>query len=115
MLAWLNRRARSFRCAWAGLLWGLSTQAHLRLHLLATVAVLTLALLDGLQAWEWCALWLCLGLVWMAELFNTALEALCDRVTPDFDPLIRRVKDAAAAAVLVTCIAAAAVAVVIFL
>jgi diacylglycerol kinase (ATP) len=51
------------------------------------------------------------GAVIAAELFNTAIEALADRVQPQQDPAIRIVKDCAAAAVLVTCLAAVAVAI----
>ena len=50
----------------------------------------------------------------MAELFNTALEILCDRVTSAHDEQIRRVKDAAAGAVLVAAIMSVIVAVIVF-
>lgn len=41
---------------------------------------------------------------------NTALEALCDRVTKEADPLIKTAKDAAAGAVLVTAMTSVGVA-----
>ena len=44
----------------------------------------------------------------VAELFNTALEALVDLVSPGDHPLAKRAKDIAAAAVLVAAAAALA-------
>lgn len=105
----------SFRCAFSGILWALKTQRKLRIHAAATVVVILLGLAANLQAWKWCALWACIALVWMAELFNTALEALCDRLVPGQDEAVRRVKDAAAGAVLVTAIVSVIVAAIVFL
>jgi diacylglycerol kinase (ATP) len=48
-------------------------------------------------------------LVIAAELFNTALEHLADHLHPDEHPQIGRVKDCAAAAVLMTVCGAVAV------
>lgn len=52
---------------------------------------------------------LSMGLVWSAEAFNTALEAVIDKVSPEFHPLAKRAKDTAAASVLLAAIAAAIV------
>lgn len=49
------------------------------------------------------------GTVVMAELFNTAIEALCDHVSPGHDPRIGTVKDVAAAAAGVSILAWAGV------
>ena len=39
--------------------------------------------------------------IWMAETFNGALEFVVDLVSPEFHPLAKKAKDAAAGAVLV--------------
>jgi diacylglycerol kinase len=106
---------RSFRCAFAGIGWALRTQRNLRIHALATLAVTTLGLAVNLSAWKWCAVLGCISLVWMAELMNSALEVLCDRITTEPDEHIRRAKDAAAGAVLVCAIISVFVAVLVFL
>jgi len=75
----------------------------------------------GAGAWleisriEWCILALACGVVLAAEALNTAVEKLADRITTEKDEDIRLAKDVAAAAVLVTAIAAAAVGLLIFL
>ncbi len=105
---------RSFRCAFSGIIWALRTQRNLRIHAAATLSVVILGWQVDLAPWKWCAVLGCIALVWMAELFNTALEILCDRVTSAHDEQIRRVKDAAAGAVLVAAIMSVIVAVIVF-
>lgn len=109
------RLIQSFRHALNGIGWALKSQRHLRIHALAMLMVITLGLIASLAAWEWCGIILCIGMVWMAELFNTALEILCDRITRQQDDLIKRAKDVSAGAVLVTALAATVIAIIIFL
>ncbi|MBI1382193.1 MAG: diacylglycerol kinase family protein [Planctomycetaceae bacterium] len=97
-----------------GVLWGIRSQRNLRVHAAAAVAVVALGAWQGVAAWEWCALALAIGLVMGAELLNSALEVLCDRVTGERDEAIRIAKDAAAGGVLLAALAAAAVGAVVF-
>ena len=77
---------------------------------LATVAVL-LALLWLRPAPMWWALMaIAVALVLAAELANTAVERLADRLHPERHPAIKLVKDCLAAAVLVSSVGALAVA-----
>lgn len=111
----LEKRFRSFRFALAGLVTMLRSQHNAWLHALATVLVLILSAAVGLSSMQWCIIILCIGLVWSAEAFNTALEVLCDVVHPDQHPKIKIVKDVAAAAVLLVSIAAALIGAIIFI
>lgn len=111
----LSSLLRGVAHAWRGIGFGLRTQRNLRIHAVATLLVVGLAIWLGIAAWEWCMLCLACGAVWTAELLNTAIERLADRVTLERDDAIRDVKDAAAGAVLVVSIAAASVGAVIFL
>lgn len=110
-----NGLLASFRHALRGIACSLRQQRNLRIHAVATVAVLSLGLTAGLPDWKWVALWLAIGMVWSAELLNTAIEGLCDLVQPAQDERVRRIKDAAAGAVLVAALAAVAVGVGVFL
>lgn len=69
-----------------------------------TVIVAGIALHISLNDWRW--LVFAIALVWVTEAMNTAVEELCDRVSPEFDPSIGRVKDLAAGAVLAASLAA---------
>ncbi len=115
MIRWLASVLRSFGPALAGLAWSLKTQRNLQVHAIATVVVGGFGLWLQLVAWEWCVVLLAVGLVWAAELLNTALEVLADRVSKEREEPIRRVKDAAAAAVLLAALAALGVGMVVFL
>lgn len=105
----LQARLKSLTHAWSGLCELMLTEANARIHLAATLAVLALGLLLGLEPWEWVAIILATALVWTAEALNTALERLADAVTRDIHPSIRAAKDLAAGAVLVAALAAAMV------
>ena len=109
--SFLSSLAHAFR----GISLGLRTQRNLRLHALAAAVAVGLGLWLDLVAWEWCAICLACGAVWAAELLNTAIEVLANRLTQDRDAFIRDVKDLAAGAVLVLCIAAATLGLILFL
>jgi diacylglycerol kinase len=110
LLAFLRGFAHAFR----GLGLALKTQRNLRVHALATVGVTALGFHFHLTTGEWCAVFLACGLVWAAELMNTAIELLADRVSREHEEAIRNVKDTAAAAVLAAALAAAVVGLVVF-
>lgn len=115
MTRWLASVLRSFGPALAGLVWVLKTQRNLQVHGIATVLVGGFGLWLHLATWEWCVVLLAVGLVWAAELLNTAIEVLADRVSKECEEPIRLAKDAAAAAVLVAALAALGVGLVVFL
>jgi len=104
------RRERSaFGYALQGLWQALKQEAHLRFHAFATLGVLSVAVALPLNRADWALLTVAIGSVWAAELVNTAVERLTDLVSPDYHPLAGQAKDVAAAAVLVTAIAAVVV------
>jgi undecaprenol kinase len=72
-------------------------------------AVTLLIVLRARPVW-WAIFSLCIGGVLCAELLNTALEIVVDRLHPEQHPMIARAKDCAAGAVLVFALASLAVA-----
>ncbi len=111
-----RRRFRSsLRYAWSGVSHAVRSQRHLRWHLCAAVAVLAAAALVGVTPLELAVLLVTITIVLMAELFNTAAEALVDLVSPERHPLAKIAKDVAAGAVLVSAGGAMLVGLAIFL
>lgn len=110
----LATRLRSFGFALKGLLYAIKTEGNARVHLLASVLVVALGFGFEVTRLEWAALVAAMGLVWMAELLNTALENLCDIVEPERSEAIGRIKDVSAAAVLMAAIAAALIGALVF-
>ncbi len=106
-------RLRSFGCAIRGIGTLLRTQTNARIHLLATVAVFSTAYAVNIARYFWVLLSLAIGLVWVAEGLNTAIEILSDRITKEPDDHIRRAKDVAAGAVLISAIIAATIGIMV--
>ncbi len=105
----LQARWAAFRYAFAGLQYLWRTQPNVRIHALATVGVAVLAWWLDVSAGGWAVLALAIGLVWMAEAFNTALEVAVDLCSPQPHPLAKVSKDVGAAAVLLAAFTAVAV------
>ena len=104
----------SFDYAIQGIVWALRTQRNMRLHVLAAAVVLIAALVLGVDRFEMVALLFAIGLVLVAELANTAVEATVDLAIDGPDPLAKVAKDVAAGAVLVSSIIAVAVGYIVF-
>lgn len=92
---------RSFGYAWKGLTTAVREQRNVKIHLAVSVFVVTFAYWVNVTLVEWCVLVIMIGLVLAAELFNTAIEYLVDLISSQHHPLAGKVKDIAAAAVLV--------------
>jgi diacylglycerol kinase len=105
----------AFRHAFNGMAQFFRFDRNGKLHLLAAVLVSAAGWYFKITAGEWCALFLCTGLVIGLEMVNYALENLCNLVHNDFHPLIKAVKDVAAAAVLWAAIISAGIGLIIFI
>jgi len=103
----LAQRIRSFVFAGRGVRSLVVHEHNARIHLAVSLAVIALALLLRLDARDWALLLLAIAVVWVAEAFNTAVEALADALHPEIHPLVGRAKDIAAGGVLIAAIAAA--------
>jgi diacylglycerol kinase len=85
------------------------------IHLTAAIAVIAANSILKVTPTEWLITLILIALAWMAEIFNTAIEKLADRVTTEHDALIGQVKDLASGAVLVICFFAVVCAGIIYL
>jgi diacylglycerol kinase len=110
----VRRVARSFGYALEGLALLIRTQPNFLVHACAAVVVLALGALLGLSPVEFAIVVLTIAVVMVVECLNTALETLCDLVSPGVHPLIKRAKDISAAAVLIGAIGSVAIAALLF-
>ena len=109
----IRGRRNSFQFAFSGFFYVLKTQKNAWLHLAATVAVVLLAFWLQIGRTEWLAILLVIGLVWMAEFMNTALEVIVDLASPEKHPLAKVGKDVGAASVLIAAILAIIIGVIV--
>lgn len=99
----------SFKYAFQGMGAAFRTETKIKLHSLAALVVLVACYVFHFSAAEWMVSIFCITLVLAAELFNTAIEALCNVVSIDYKEGIKRAKDIAAAAVVCCVFGAVAV------
>jgi undecaprenol kinase len=90
----------TFRAAFKGLFNLLQTEHNIYIHLAIVAVVVMLAAVLGVSWHDWLFLVLAIALVLVTETMNTAVEALVDLVSPEKRLLAGRIKDLAAAAVL---------------
>nr|WP_295932764.1 diacylglycerol kinase family protein [uncultured Dyadobacter sp.] len=105
---------RSFRYAGAGIYSLFRYENNARIHLMACIVVVIAGVFFQISGTEWCLIIIQIGLVWAAEAFNTAIEKLADLVSADYHPVIKVVKDTAAAGVLLLAVSAVIVGGIVF-
>lgn len=92
----------------------LKSQQNARIHTFATIAVVIAGFVMKISSGEWCWLVLAVMAVWMSEALNTAFEFLADVASPEFHPLVKKAKDVAAGAVLISAIGAIVIGLIVF-
>jgi diacylglycerol kinase (ATP) len=108
-------RTDSFRFAINGIKGFFRQEHNARIHLVATVAVFIAAWWLRLSGTEIILLVIVTGFVWLAEIFNTAIERVMDFISPQHQPEVKLIKDLAAAAVLVAALIALITGAIIFI
>ena len=92
----------------------LKTQKNAWIHALISIIVIFLGIWLALPPQNWAVIGLTLGLVWMAECMNTAIESVFDLINPNSHPLVKIGKDVSAAGVLISSLCAVFVGLFIF-
>ena len=110
----MRKFIRGFGYAFNGIWHAAATQLNFMVHLVAAVIAVCGGWTLHISPHEWLWIILCIGLVLMAELFNTAIEFLTDLVSPGYNKKAGLVKDMSAGAVLVTAICALIIGLIIF-
>ncbi len=106
---------KRFKYAINGLISAFQSEVNMRIHTIAAVFACVAGLYFDLSTTEWIMIIFCIVLVISFELINTAIEELCDIVQPEKHPVIKKIKDVAAGAVLLAAIGSVTVAIIIFL
>jgi diacylglycerol kinase len=102
----VRKRLRSFGYAFNGLKVMFTEEHNSRIHLFITAIVIVFMIIFRFTLVEYGLLAVAIGLVFTAELFNSALENLADHISPEQQEKIKKVKDLSAAAVLVSALTA---------
>ncbi len=111
----LKSRLNSFGFAFSGLFAFFREEPNARIHLAATFLVCIAAVYFKTSHAEAIALVVVSGFVWVAEIFNTAIERIMDFISMEKNSHIKFIKDLAAAGVLLSAITALVTGAVIFI
>ena len=76
------------------------TEQNLRIHTVIAILVIISGFIFHISNLEWFICFILIGLVLMAEFFNTALENIVDMISPDINPYAKNAKDMASSGVL---------------
>jgi len=99
----------------SGLRYAINCEKSIRFQLICALLMLLLMLVLQPALYWWAIVLIVMVMVVAAEMFNTAIESICDFIQPENDERIKNIKDVAAGAVLVTSIGAVLVAIALLL
>jgi len=111
----ISRRLKSFVFAFNGLKILFKEEHNSRIHIVAAILVIAASVVFDLNAYEWIAVIFSIGLVFTAEIINTAIEKIADNLKNEKNNKIKIIKDLSAAAVLISALTALTIGLIIFL
>ena len=104
-----------FKYAFHGLNYFFRIEGNAIIHTLAALTAIGMGVYFGIDKASWLAIIIAIILVFSAEIFNTAIEMLCDHISPEWNEKIKMVKDLAAGAVLVAAVGSMVIGLIVFL
>jgi diacylglycerol kinase len=110
----LTKIYRSFVFAKNGLQTTWREEQNFRIELLAATIVVFFLVFFKFTFIESVSCLIAIMIVLTAEIVNTAIEDLCNKIEPQHDPIIGKIKDLMAAFVLISCLGAALIGIIIF-
>lgn len=109
-----KRLTNSFKYAFEGILQAYVGEQNLKIHTVIAILVIIFGFILKISYTEWLVCLVLIGLVLMAEFFNTSIEYLVDLASPEIHPLAKATKDTASAGVLMMAIISAIIGLIIF-
>jgi diacylglycerol kinase len=105
----------SFKHAWDGIWYAVTTQPNFQAHLFVAFVVVYSAWHFNVSKTEWIILLFAIALVLVAEMLNTAIESVTDILILEFNKHAKIAKDVAAGMVLLSVVLAVIVGLAVFL
>ena len=109
-----KRLRNSFKYAGYGIRQSYKGEQNLKIHTFIAILVIVFGFFLEISYYEWLVCLILIGLVLMAEFFNTAIEYVVDLASPKVHPLAKAAKDTASAGVLMMAIISATIGLIIF-
>ena len=110
-----HKRMRGFAFAINGIILMIRNETNARIHTAAVIVACMAGWALNISVYEWMAVTAAAAGVLATEAINSAIEALADRVSTDYDEKIKNTKDLAAGGVLIMALAAAIIGGIVFI
>lgn len=110
----IQKRLKSFTYAFNGLRIMLKEEHNARIHMIVAIVVIVAGFFFEISTHEWISLVFAIGFVTSLEIVNSSIENIADFISPERDEKIKKIKDLAAAGVLLSAIAAMIIGLIIF-
>lgn len=105
----------SFGFAFAGIKEAMTNEPNFQIHILIGLSALIAGFFVGLSRNEWIVMAFTIAFVLILELFNTAIEAIVDHLSPKRHPKAKIAKDVSAAAVFIAAFLAVIIGLLLFI
>lgn len=106
---------KGFKDAFSGIYTVLKNEKNFRVHICMMIYVLVFSAVGKVGISNFLKFLICFACVFTAELINSAIERVCDRISEEYDEKIGSIKDISAGAVLVSAIFSAILGLCVFL
>jgi len=106
---------KSFAVAFQGVWTLIYNERNFRFHLLVSAMVIAACFFFDVEKTEWLIVFLTIGLVLSVEALNASIEYICDLIHPEYNTMVKMIKDVAAAAVILVAIVAVVIGCIIFI
>lgn len=97
-----KRFLKSFKYSMQGLKYAYTNEQSMFIHSIVTILAVIMGFVFKISNLEWIITIFLLSTTASLELLNTAIEAVCDTVTTEYNPLVKIAKDTGSAAVFLT-------------
>lgn len=101
-----KRFLNTFKYSYQGLKYAYPNEQSMFIHAIVSLFAIILGIVFKISSFEWIITVLLIGISASLELLNTAIEAVCDMVTMEYNELAKIAKDTSSAALLIISIAA---------
>lgn len=102
----INRVVKKFGYAFKGLRIAITSDNSFKIHFVFVLPVVFSGIILRFNRFEWIVIVLSIGIVLVAELFNTSIEYLVKMFTDEYHELAEKLLDISAGAVLMSAITA---------
>ena len=105
---------KTVKYAIKGIIYAVKNERNMRIHTVIAFYVLLFSVFFTMTPVKYVMVVSLIGLVFMAEMFNTAIEGLIDLCSKEYNSTAKAAKDVSAGAVLVVCFSAAIGGIILF-